>query len=129
MLRVLPFFLVAIGLILNACYDVSNSDLLRGKNEVQYRVEEKGEPGAVYFVFRNDGTWVNHYMNRRDSLVPFEPTDLVHDKSFQFWGDSMYFWDYKWDVLRHDENHLDVKMRGANRIWHMTRTDFPIVAR
>jgi len=108
-----------------------NRDFLEGHSEVQYRIDEErdGRKSVVYFIFHDDGTWVNHYMNQRDSLVPFEPIDVVFDKTYQYWGDSMYVWGYTWDVTKHDEDSFELRMHGSNRVWHLAKTNYPVVER
>jgi hypothetical protein len=64
-----------------------------------------------------------------DTLIPYGPTDVVHDPNYLFWGDSMYFWDYMWDVLERDKDHMMLKLRDSQRIWRMTRTHHPVAAK
>ncbi len=125
--------LIGIMVLVTACSRTTsgNRDFLHGQEEVQYRVEEDrdGRKEVVYFIFRDDGTWVNHYINRRDSLVPFEPIDVKFDETYKYWGDSLYVWGYTWDVIHHGPDSLRLKMHGSDRIWRLTKTNYPVVKR
>lgn len=115
-----------LALMLFSCSHDRDSAFLAGRVEVQYEVNEEGHGPPVWFVFRQNGTWADYCGLRNDSLRPCMSNDVIHDQSFHFWGDSMYFRSQKWDVLSRDENSIGLKMRGTTRVWNLTRTDYPV---